>query len=39
LKLVSAGFFDWVSQNRKDKHTALKPMDPDAFPGHPKVAG
>jgi hypothetical protein len=24
-------------QNRKDKHTALKPMDAYALPGHPKV--
>jgi hypothetical protein len=37
LKLVSAGFFDWISQNRKEKHTALKPMDAYALPGHPKV--
>ena len=37
LKLVSAGFFDWISQNRQDKHTALKPMDVYALPSHPKV--
>jgi hypothetical protein len=37
LKLVSAGYFDWIMQNRKDKHTALKPMDPYALPGHPKM--
>ena len=37
LKLVSAGFFDWVSQNRKGKQTALKPMDPSALPSHPSV--
>jgi hypothetical protein len=37
LKLVSAGFFDWISQNRKEKHTALKPMDAYGLPSHPKV--
>jgi hypothetical protein len=37
VKLVTAGFYDWISQNRKDKHTALKPMDPYALPSHPKV--
>ena len=37
LKLVSAGFFDWVSQNRKKSITAFKPMDPYMFPAHPKV--
>lgn len=37
LKLVNAGFFDWVMQNRKDKHTALKPMDAYALPSHPAV--
>jgi len=37
LKLVSAGFYDWITQNRKDKHTAFKPMDAYEIPGHPKV--
>lgn len=37
LKLVNAGFFDWVMQNRKDKHTALQPMDTYALPSHPAV--
>ena len=37
LKLVSAGFFDWVSENRKNKVTALKPIDPDVLPSHPKL--
>ena len=37
LKLVSAGYFDWIMQNRKDKHTALKPMDPYALPAHPTI--
>ena len=37
LKLVSAGFFDWVSENRKKNVTAFKPMDPYAFPAHPKI--
>jgi hypothetical protein len=37
LKLVSAGFFDWIFQNLKDKETALKTMDTDVIPSHPKV--
>ena len=37
LKLVSSGFFDWVSQNRKNKHTAFKPIDVDTLPSHPKL--
>ena len=37
LKLVSAGYFDWIAQNRKDKHTALQPMDPYALPSHPTI--
>lgn len=37
LKLVNAGFFDWVMQNRKDKHTALQPMDTYALPSHPAI--
>jgi hypothetical protein len=37
LKLVAAGYFDWISQNRHDKHTALKPMDVYALPGHPAL--
>jgi hypothetical protein len=37
LKLVSAGYFDWLTQNRKNKHTAYKPTDSYSLPGHPKV--
>jgi hypothetical protein len=37
LKLVTAGFYDWIFQNRKDKEMALKTMDPYAAPGHPAV--
>jgi hypothetical protein len=37
LKLASAGFFDWVMQNRKNKHTALKPIDIETLPQHPKL--
>ena len=37
LKITSAGFFDWIMQNRKNKHTAFKPIDPDSLPSHPKV--
>jgi hypothetical protein len=38
LKLMSAGYFDWLTQNRKNKHTAFKPTDPASLPSHPKVA-
>ena len=37
LKLVSAGFYDWIFQNVKNKETALKTMDPDVIPSHPKI--
>jgi hypothetical protein len=37
LKLVSAGYFDWVMQNRKNKHTAFKPTDSYTLPSHPRV--
>jgi len=37
LRVVSAGFFDWISLNRKNKQTALKPMDPYALRGHPAI--
>jgi len=37
LKLTSSGYFDWVSQNRKNKHTALKPIDISTLPSHPKL--
>src|SRR5262249_17989279 len=37
LKLVSAGFYDWIFQNRDDKQTALKTMGLDVIPSHPKV--
>ena len=37
LKLVSAGFYDWIFQNRNDKQSALKTIDPDSVPGHPKI--
>ena len=37
LKLMSAGFYDWIFQNRHDKQSALKTMDPDASPSHPTV--
>jgi hypothetical protein len=38
LKLLSSGFYDWIFQNRDNKETALKTMDPESFPGHPKVS-
>ncbi len=28
LKLVSAGFYDWLTENRHDKFTTIDPMDP-----------
>ena len=37
LKLVSAGFYNWVFHNRHEKQTALKPMDAYAVPGHPVI--
>ena len=37
LRLVSAGFYDWIFQNRAEKQTALKPMDAYALPSHPTV--
>ena len=37
LKLLSAGYFDWIMQNRKNKHTAFKPIDIDTLPSHPKL--
>jgi hypothetical protein len=37
LKLEAAGYFDWITQNRKNKHTAFKPIDVDTLPSHPKL--
>jgi len=37
LKMVSAGFYDWIFLNRDNKETAVKTMDPDVIPSHPKV--
>jgi len=37
LKLTTAGFYDWIFQNRNDKEIALKTMDPLSLPSHPKV--
>ena len=37
LKLTSAGYFDWITENRKNKHTAFKPIASDTLPAHPKV--
>jgi hypothetical protein len=34
---VSAGFYDWISQNVHDKQTALKPLDPLSLPSHPAI--
>jgi hypothetical protein len=37
LRLVTAGFYDWVFHNRDEKQTALKPMDAYDLPSHPTV--
>jgi len=37
IKLVSAGFYDWIFQNINDKESALKTMDVDLIPSHPKI--
>jgi len=37
LKLTAAGYFDWITQNRKNKHTGFKPIDVDSLPAHPKL--
>ena len=37
LKLVTAGFYDWIVENVKNKQAALKPMDPYDGPSHPAV--
>ena len=37
IKLMSAGYFDWIFQNRKDKESALKPIDPSTWPSHPAL--
>ena len=37
LKVISAGFYDWIFLNRDNKETAVKTMDPAEMPGHPKI--
>jgi hypothetical protein len=37
LKVISAGFYDWIFLNRDNKETAVKTMDPEEMPGHPKI--
>ena len=37
LKLTSAGYFDWITENRNNKHTAFKPIESDTLPTHPKL--
>jgi hypothetical protein len=37
LKVISAGFYDWIFLNRNNKETAVKPIDPESIPGHPKI--
>jgi len=37
IKLVTAGFYDWVFQNVNDKQSALKIISPDLIPSHPKI--
>lgn len=38
IKLVAAGFFDWIYQNRNEEKTRLKPTDAYSLPSHPQVA-
>ena len=35
--VASAGFYDWVMLNVKDKQTALKPLDLSSMPSHATV--
>jgi hypothetical protein len=37
LKLTASGYFDWVFENRDEKQKALKVIEPDALPSHPKL--
>jgi hypothetical protein len=37
LKLVTAGFYDWIVENIKNKQAALKPMNPYDGPTHPAI--
>ena len=37
IKLVTAGFYDWIFQNVNEKQTALKPMDTSSLPSHPTI--
>jgi hypothetical protein len=37
LKVATAGFYDWVLQNIKDKQTALKPLELSSLPSHPTI--
>jgi hypothetical protein len=37
IKIVAAGFYDWVYQNRDEQKTRLRPTDADSLPVHPKV--
>lgn len=37
IRLVTAGFYDWVFQNVNDKQSALKPMDAYSLPSHPTI--
>jgi hypothetical protein len=37
IKLVAAGFFDWVYQNRDEQKTKLKPLSVDSLATHPQV--
>jgi hypothetical protein len=37
IRLITAGFYDWVFQNVNDKESAFKPMDAYSLPSHPAV--
>jgi len=37
IKLVTAGFYDWIFQNLNDEKSRLKPMDAYSLPSHPTI--
>jgi hypothetical protein len=37
LKLVTAGFYEWIVEHRNDKFRTLTVMDVSSVPGHPQI--
>jgi hypothetical protein len=37
LKLVTAGFYDWIVEHRNEKFRTLKVLDPSSGPSHPQI--